>query len=131
MKKNSVIDWILRLGVAVILGYMGLLKIIGNDGSVEMFTRLEMGSGGRVLIGFLEVIAAIFLLLRQSVSFGALLAWGLMTGALIAHFTKLGVKGEAGVFTLLALATWVFAAVLIYRTRSSNPLVGAMFSSNS
>jgi lipopolysaccharide export LptBFGC system permease protein LptF len=63
----------------------------------------------------LELIAAILILVPKTTSLGALLAVGVMAGAIFFHLTKLGivVQNDGGMLFLLALIVFVTAAILL------------------
>lgn len=70
---------------------------------------------GRIGTGVMELIAALLILIPRTTAFGALLAIGLMSGALFFHFTKLGieVKGDGGQLFIYALLVFISSAVLL------------------
>lgn len=109
---KTLLDWILRLGLAALFFMAGGLKLLADPEPVDLFTRLGMEPGGRVVIGVLEVVAATLLLLPATAARGALLAFWILLGALIAHVTQLGFGDEMSLmwafgftvsFVLLAL----------------------------
>ena len=71
---------------------------------------------GRIGTGAMELIAAVLLLIPRTTAIGALLATGLMSGALFFHFTTLGieVKGDGGLLFAYALIVLIFSAVLLF-----------------
>jgi uncharacterized membrane protein YphA (DoxX/SURF4 family) len=74
---------------------------------------------GRIATGILELIAGILLLIPATTVFGALLAIGLMAGAIFFHITKLGIRvqndgGQLFIYALLVFVSSV-ALVIIYR----------------
>lgn len=71
---------------------------------------------GRIGTGAMELIAAVLLLIPRTTAIGALLAIGLMSGALFFHFTTLGieVKGDGGRLFAYALIVLIFSAVLLF-----------------
>jgi uncharacterized membrane protein YphA (DoxX/SURF4 family) len=74
---------------------------------------------GRIAIGVFELIAAILLLVNATAWLGALLALGLMAGALLMHLTKLGisVQGDGGYLFALALIVLLCSAYVVLRNR--------------
>jgi uncharacterized membrane protein YphA (DoxX/SURF4 family) len=86
---------------------------------VYIFTQIGMEPLGRIGIGIMELIAALLILYPKTTPWGALLAAGLMAGAIFFHFTKLGivVKNDGGqlfVYAVLVLLCAV-ALLVIYR----------------
>ena len=58
---------------------------------------------------------------------GALLAMGVMAGAIVSHLTVLGieVQGDKGLLFGLALTVFVTCAVTLYLHRTQVPVIGA------
>ena len=114
MKKSKcILSWFLQIAIAVILAQTLYFKFTGHGESVVLFRELGMEPTGRLLIGSLELLAVILLLIRHSVAWGALLAWGLMSGAIVAHFTTLGWEGDRGVLGSLAVFCWIGASLIL------------------
>jgi uncharacterized membrane protein YphA (DoxX/SURF4 family) len=123
--------WILQVLVACVLGASAIAKLIGNAESIMLFSNLGMEPGGRYLIAVLEMIAALLLLVPFSATWGAILAWGVMTGALIAHFTKLGMVGTMLPMTLAAAFNWCASAAIIFLRRHQTEFIRCMFDCDS
>lgn len=121
------VSWILRTFAAVILAQTLYFKFSAHPDSVEIFTLLNMEPGGRILIGVLELVAVILLLVPPTVVYGAILAWGVMAGALIGHFTDIGFEGDLLQLFLLGLSVWVSATVLMILHRKQLPAIRHMF----
>jgi len=111
--------WVLRLLAAVILLQTLYFKFSAAPESIYIFSKLGMEPWGRIGTGILELIAGILLLIPGTTVFGALLAIGLMTGAIFFHLTKLGisVQNDGGQLFIYALLVFVscIALVIIYR----------------
>ncbi len=121
------ISWTLQALVALVLGASAVAKLIGNAESIMIFENLGMEPGGRYLIAILELAAALLLLIPFSVPWGAILAWGVMSGALIAHLTKLGLAGAMLPMTLAATFNWCGSAVILYLRRHQTEFIRCMF----
>lgn len=111
--------WALRLIAALIMLQTLYFKFSAAEESVYIFTQLGMEPYGRIGIGAMELVASILLLYPKTTVYGALLAIGLMAGALFFHLTKLGieVRGDGGqlfIYALLVLLSSI-TLVLIYR----------------
>lgn len=100
MKTRPTLSWILQILIVLILAYPSWTKLIGTPEEVALFTQLGMEPTGRYLIGFFEVLAIILLLIPSSVTWGALLTLCLMSGAFIAHATKIGFGGETVILSV-------------------------------
>jgi len=109
--KISILSWALRLTAAAILLQTLYFKFTAAPESVAIFTQLGLEPHGRIGIGIAELVAAILLIIPMTVPFGALLASGLMAGALMSHFTQLGFEGD--MMGLAIMASVVLACSLI------------------
>ena len=111
--------WILRLLAAIILLQTLYFKFSAAPESIYIFSKLGMEPWGRIGTGILELIAGVLLLIPATTVFGALLAIGLMAGAIFFHLTKLGitVQHDGGQLFIYALLVFVssIALVIIYR----------------
>ncbi|MCF6401785.1 DoxX family protein [Chitinophaga filiformis] len=115
-----VILWILRLVATIIMLQTLFFKFTAAPESVYIFSTLGMEPWGRVGIGILELIASILILYPRTTGFGAVLATGLMAGALLSHLTKLGivVQDDGGLLFTYALLVFVSSAVLAWLYRA-------------
>lgn len=114
----AAMSWLLQFVVAAILFQTLFFKFTGAEESVYIFTTLGMEPWGRIGSGVAELIACVLLLVPRTVPFGALLALGVISGAIASHLTKLGivVQGDGGLLFTLALTVFVCsAAVLVLR----------------
>ncbi len=113
---NSYLLWALRLIPAIILLQTLFFKFTGAPESVWIFTQLGVEPWGRYLSGALELLAAVLILWPRTTPFGAVLACGLMAGAILSHFTKLGivVQNDGGLLFGLALITLACSVVLAW-----------------
>lgn len=113
LSRNAAIaSWMLQAVTAGILLQTLFFKFTGAEESVYIFTTLGMEPWGRIGSGIAELIACVLLLVPRTVSLGALLAVGVISGAIMSHLTKLGVvvKDDGGLLFVLALV--VFACSL-------------------
>ena len=118
---------ILRILVGLLFLLAGAGKFMHESPSIELFGMLGMEPVGRWLVGALELTAAILILLPRATAAGALLGWGVMTGALIAHLSILGFDGRNGIMALAALLAWLGCAALIYLHRREVDFIRCMF----
>ena len=125
LTKSGMTDWGLRLVLVAILGLAVPAKFTADPGVVAVFTQLDAEPFGRLATGIFESVAVVLLLVPGLTVFGALLAAGLMSGALLAHLTTLGIApgGDASMFSLAA-AAFLAAAVLVWCRRREIPLIG-------
>jgi hypothetical protein len=82
---------------------------------------------GRIGSGVVELIAAILLLLPRLTWLGAMVAIGVIGGAIMSHLTVLGivVMDDGGLLFILALATAICSAVVLFINRRMIPVIGA------
>ena len=104
-----IVLWIAKLAATGILCYAGYLKVSGHEADVELFAKLGMEPGGRLLIGALELLAGIMVLIPQSAIYGAFLGLGIMCGAVIGHLTVLPLDGiQYALFVALCCVTILY-----------------------
>ncbi|HEX9895827.1 MAG TPA: DoxX family protein [Gemmatimonadales bacterium] len=123
---GRIMSWICQLVAAGILSQTLYFKFTGAPESRYIFSTLGIEPWGRIGTGVLEVVAVVLLLLPRTAALGALLAAGLMGGAIVAHLTMLGieVQGDGGLLFGLALAVLLVSlAVLALRYREL-PIIG-------
>jgi len=113
-------SWFLQLASAAILGQTLFFKFSGAPESVAIFEALGAEPLGRIGTGVVELVAVVLLLRAKTAVLGALLALGLMGGALASHLTVLGIEvaGDGGLLFALACTTSA-ASVGILRLRRS------------
>lgn len=120
----SLAPWVLRIVAALIMLQTLYFKFSGAEESVYIFSQLGMEPWGRIGTGILELIASILILYPRTTFFGSVLAIGLMSGAIVAHLTRLGISvkndgGQLFIYALLVLLSSVILAV-IYRSDGFN-----------
>lgn len=120
---------VLRLVVAAILLQTLYFKFTAAPESVYIFQTLGTEPWGRIGSGVLELIISGLLLWPRTVGIGAVGALGVISGALMAHLTKLGieVQGDGGTLFYLALTVFIGSAVLAWLHRREIPVVGNWF----
>ena len=125
----NILDWLLRIAVAVILLQTLFFKFTGAKESVYIFTTLSAEPWGRIGSGLVELIASILILVPRTAVFGAILAFGTICGAIFAHLTRLGIKIPAvddhGELFALAILVFVGCLVILYLHRGQIPIVGS------
>ncbi len=126
-KGATIVSWISQLVAAAILGQTLFFKFTGAEESKYIFTTLGMEPWGRIGTGVAELIAVILLLNPKTPAIGAVLAMGLMGGAIMGHLTKLGieVQGDHGLLFKLAITVLVAATLVAFLRRKELPIVGA------
>jgi putative oxidoreductase len=127
------VSWVLQLIVAAILLQTLFFKFTGAAESVYIFSTLGVEPWGRVGSGVVELIAAILLLVPGTVTIGAVLALGVIAGAILSHLTVLGidVQGDGGLLFFLALAVFIASAAILVLRRGEIPVLGVWLTSHS
>ena len=130
-RNMNILSWVLQLIVAAILFQTLFFKFTGATESVYIFTKLGLEPWGRIGSGVVELIATILLLIPSTVSLGALLSLGVISGAIMSHLTKLGIvvinsdgTSDGGLLFILALVVFVGSAIILFIHRSEIPVVG-------
>jgi hypothetical protein len=131
-KAIAILSWTLRGIAAVILLQTLFFKFTAAKESVYIFSTLGLEPWGRIGTGMAELIAAILLLFPSTVVYGAILSLGVISGAIFAHLTRLGIALPAvddhGELFALALTVFACSATVLVIYRRELPLVGGVFS---
>lgn len=129
MKKSTTItSWVFRIILLVILLMTVPGKLTGAKEVVDLFTQLGAEPFGRYGIAAFEITAAILILFSATQVYGALIAAGLMSGAIFTHVTKLGFEGMMGQMAMFAVIAFISALVILVLQRERIPVVGKMLS---
>lgn len=127
-KQQNILSWVLRIIVAVILLQTLFFKFTGAEESVYIFSQLGAEPWGRIGSGVVELIASILLLMPRTVAIGALLSLGTISGAIMSHLTRLGIKltavGDHGELFMLAVIVFIGSAAILLMHRRAIPVVG-------
>jgi len=128
-KTHTITSWILQFTAAAILAQTLFFKFSGAEESKHILTTLGAEPWGRVASGCAELLAIILLLAPRTVTLGALVALGVVTGAIGSHLTKLGivVRNDGGLLFGLALTVFACSAVVLVLRRREIPLLGSFF----
>ena len=124
MKK--IIEWVLSIVAAFILLQTLFFKFTGADESIHIFTQVGMEPVGRIGSGIVELIAGISLLIPKVRVYGAILSFGVISGAIFFHLTVLGieVKGDGGLLFYYALVVFFSSLIVLFFRRKEIPVVG-------
>ncbi|MDP1842135.1 MAG: DoxX family protein [Sediminibacterium sp.] len=115
--KKTGLAWVLRLIAAIIMLQTLFFKFTGAEESIYIFTKLGIEPYGRIGSGIAELIASILILIPSTTAFGALLAMGIMGGAILSHLTTLGIivhndGGQLFIYALLVMVASIFLVIL-------------------
>lgn len=118
--SKTFITWGLKLLATIIMLQTLFFKFSGAAESVYIFSTLGMEPWGRIGTGIMELIASILILIPRTTAYGALLAIGIMGGAILSHICILGISvmGDGGQLFIYALLVLVSSAILLYIYRS-------------
>jgi len=128
-KIKTAVSWTLQVVAAAILAQTLFFKFSGAEESKYIFATLGAEPWGRVATGFAELVAVVLLFAPTTVALGALLSVGLMTGAICAHLTKLGivVRDDGGLLFGLAATVFVCSTAVLVIRRRQIPVLGCLF----
>jgi len=126
-KVRNRLAWTLQIIIAVILLQTLFFKFTGAAEPVYIFTTLGMEPWGRIGSGIVELIASVLLLVPGRAALGAVLALGVMVGAIASHLGRLGiiVMDDGGLLFTLAVTVFVCSAVVLALRRRQLPIIGA------
>jgi len=110
MTPKTIISWILRLGIAAMFVMVAVPKLAAQAEPVELFSRLG-GAPMMYLTGVMELAAAVLLLVPKTKVYGAVLALGVMGGAIVSHLAVLGLGGMFPLAVVLFVAAGVLVAL--------------------
>ena len=120
--------WLMRLVVAAILLQTLFFKFTGAAESVYIFTTLGAEPYGRIGSGVIELVASVLILVPATVALGALLAVGVMSGAILSHLAVLGIEimGDGGLLFALAVIVFACSAAVLLAFVDQLPVVGPL-----
>ncbi|MDC0088264.1 hypothetical protein OAI07_01840 [Akkermansiaceae bacterium] len=130
-KSTTVTNWIFRIIILVIMVMTLPPKLSGAPEVVELFTKLGAEPIGRYTVAIFELTAAILILVSATQVYGAILAAGLMSGALMGHITKLGFEGMMGQMATFAIVALISSLVVLFIQKEKIPVIGKLISSKS
>ncbi|NJL14607.1 MAG: DoxX family protein [Microscillaceae bacterium] len=112
MKVKAWITSLAQWVAAIIMLQTLYFKFGAHEDSVFLFTQLGQEPYGRIGVGVGELIASVLILVPRTVWLGAILAIGLMAGAIYFHATVLGINFRNDGGQLFAMACIVLACGL-------------------
>ncbi len=123
MTWQKILFWSVRLIAAVIMLQTLYFKFSGADESVYIFTQVGIEPWGRIGTGVMELVASLLIIVPATVWLGAILAIGLMGGALMSHLFVLGIeiKGDGGQLFIYALLVLTCSLVALWLSRENWP----------
>lgn len=110
---RKIVSVVLRLVAAFIMLQTLYFKFTAQPESVYIFTQAGMEPWGRIGTGVAELIASVLILIPRTIVFGALMAIGLMLGAIATHLFILGIEVQNDGGQLFGYALIVLAASVV------------------
>jgi hypothetical protein len=130
-KTMKITSWVSQIIVAAILFQTLFFKFTGAQESVYIFTKLGIEPWGRIGSGVVELIAVVLLLIPSTVTVGAILSAGVISGAIMSHLTRLGIvvvnsdgTTDGGLLFALAVAVFVLSVAILVIRRGEIPVIG-------
>jgi uncharacterized membrane protein YphA (DoxX/SURF4 family) len=132
---SSAVPWAAQVIVAVILAQTLVFKFTYAPETQAIFAD-KGGRPAATAVGGLELVAAVLLLSGgRWAAFGAVLAGGLISGAIMTHLTSLGIEvknpttgeGDGGLLFGLAVTVAVGSLVVLWYRWKELPVVGRVF----
>lgn len=126
----------MQLVVAGILLQTLYFKFTGAAESVYIFSSVGsyvhvpgVEPWGRLGSGVAELVASVLLLIPGTAALGAMLALGVLSGALLSHLFILGVdvQGDGGLLFALGVIAFTASAIVLILRRRELPLLGHLF----
>ncbi len=121
----KILDWILALIASLLLLQTLYFKFSGSAESIYIFETVGIEPWGRYASGVAELVAGILLLIPRLRLYGALIAAGVISGALFFHLTSLGivVMDDGGQLFIYALLVFLSSLGLIFIHRKEIPFI--------
>tara|TARA_R110002072_G_scaffold117794_1_gene248919 strand:+ start:790 stop:1248 length:459 start_codon:yes stop_codon:yes gene_type:complete len=139
-KPLLITSWILQVVVAFILGQTLFFKLTGAPETVALFEVLGAEPMGRIATAIAELVCVVLLLVPKTSVLGAIGSVGVISGAIMAHLTKLGVSIdpvalgnenlaplEGPSLFIMAVVVFVSSLVIIAIRRTQIPIIGSKF----
>jgi uncharacterized membrane protein YphA (DoxX/SURF4 family) len=119
MNINNLLTWICRIVAAAIMLQTLYFKFTGAEESIMIFTKVGIEPWGRYTTAVAELIASVLILIPRTSVFGALMAVGIMAGALITHLFIIGIEvaGDNGLLFIYACIVLLASLFIIYSHR--------------
>ena len=125
---NKYFILVLKVIAAFIMLQTLFFKFTGAQESIDLFTEVAGKDEAfmRIGTGVLELIASILIFIPKTTWIGALLAVGIMFGAILSHITILGVdfNNDGGVLFYSAVTTFIASGIIVFSDRKKIPFIG-------
>lgn len=123
------IVFLIRIVIALILIQTLRFKFTGHPDSIYIFSKVGLEPFGRIGIGIIELIAAMLLVIPKTIYFGALISFGVISGAIILHLTILGIEvnNDHGILFYTAVLVFILSVIIIWEERKNIPFLNKIF----
>lgn len=120
-----IFEWLLSILAAFLLLQTLFFKFSGSDESVYIFTQVGMEPWGRWASGFIELIAGVLLLWPKYRVYGAIVALGVISGAIFFHLTSLGIEvmHDDGQLFYYALTVFLSSLLILWMRKDDLPFL--------
>ena len=126
MKVRTITIWACRIIASAIMLQTLYFKFSGAAESIYIFSKIGIEPWGRIGTGIAELIAGILIIIPRTSVFGAVMAIGIMAGAIATHLFILGIEvmGDSGQLFIYALVVLLSSIYLFWvqRQQFSNML---------
>jgi len=121
MKPKNLLLWTCRIIAAVILLQTLYFKFSAAPESVYIFSEVGMEPYGRIATAIAELIASILILIPKTSLYGAIMALGIMIGAITTHLFILGIEvmDDGGLLFIYAVLVTLSSLYIIYQHTKS------------
>lgn len=113
---KTIILWLCRILAALIMLQTLYFKFSGAEESIYIFSKVGIEPWGRIGTGIAELIAGILILIPRASIFGALMAIGIMAGALVTHLAIIGIEvmndgGQLFIYALIVMVCSIYIVI--------------------
>ncbi|GAA4335270.1 DoxX family protein [Flaviaesturariibacter amylovorans] len=133
VRTKNIVNFMCKAIASVLLLQTLFFKFSAAEESVYIFSKLGVEPWGRIASGVFELVASVLMLWPRTTAWGALLALGIMGGAILSHLLVLGisVQGDGGQLFAYAVLVLLSALVLVvnYRRQLGTLLPASLFPS--
>lgn len=128
-KTQKIMLWAAQIIAAIILLQTLYFKFTGAEESVYIFSKLGVEPYGRIGSGVIELVAGVMLLIPATAGVGALIAMGVMAGAIGSHLTFLGIEimNDGGQLFAYAVIVFLCSAFVAFQRRHEIPVLKKLF----
>ncbi|MBO6514019.1 MAG: DoxX family protein [Phycisphaerales bacterium] len=136
-KPLLITSWILQIALAFILGQTLFFKLTGAPETIALFEVVGAEPMGRFATAIAELVCVVLLLIPKTSVLGAIGSVGVISGAIMAHITKLGISIdpvalakpeiaplEGPSLFVMAVIVFVGGLVIIAIRRAQIPIIG-------